>query len=131
MIIRESAEDYLEMMLMLRESKGEIRSIDIAKELGVTKPSVSVAVKKLREDGYISMEKNGEIHLTKSGEKIAKDIYDKHVTLCSFLHSLGVKQDIAHKDACKIEHDLSPESIKAIKQYVKDNNINLIDCTKK
>ncbi len=128
MNIYESSEDYLEMMLMLREKKGFIKSVDIAKELGVTKPSVSYAVKNLRESGYVTMEKGGEIHLTDSGEKIARQVFDKHKLLTSFLKSLGIKDEVAHADACKIEHDLSAESIKAIKAYIKKNNINITDC---
>ena len=119
MNIYESSEDYLEMMLMLREKKGFIKSIDIAKELGVTKPSVSYAVKKLRENGYISMEKNGEIHLSPAGEEIALKTFEKHKMLCTFLKSLGISDETAHLDACKIEHDLSDESVKAIKAYLK------------
>ena len=128
MNIYESAEDYLEMMLILREKKGYIKSVDIAKELNVTKPSVSYAVKQLRENGYITMEKGGEIHLTKSGEKIASAVFEKHKLLCSFLRSLGIDDEVAHADACKIEHDLSKESIKAIKAYMKKNKIEIIDC---
>ena len=128
MNIYESSEDYLEMMLMLREKKGYIKSIDIAKELGVTKPSVSYAVKNLRENGYISMEKNGEIHLSSSGEEIAKKTFEKHKLLCSFLKSFGISDDTAHADACKIEHDLSDESIKAIKTYLNKNKIEITDC---
>ena len=123
MNIYESSEDYLEMMLMLREKKGYIKSVDIAKELGVTKPSVSYAVKNLRESGYITMDKGGEIHLSESGEKIAKEVYEKHKLLCSFLQSLGIKESTAYADACKIEHDLSDESIKAIKSFVRKNKI--------
>ena len=128
MNIYESSEDYLEMMLMLREKKGFIKSVDIAKELGVTKPSVSYAVKNLRESGYITMEKGGEIHLTDTGEKIAREVFEKHKLLCSFLKALGIKDDIAYMDACKIEHDLSKESVKAIKAYLKKNNIEITDC---
>ena len=113
---------------MLREKKGYIRSIDIAHELNVTKPSVSYAVKNLRENGYITMEKGGEIHLTSSGEKIASTVFDKHKLLCSFLKSLGISHDAAHADACKIEHDLSDESIAAIRSYVEKHNIEILDC---
>ena len=128
MNIYESAEDYLEMMLMLREKKGFIKSVDIAKELNVTKPSVSYAVKQLRENAYITMEKNGEIHLTESGEKIAVAVFEKHKILCSFLKSLGISEQTAYADACKIEHDLSDESINAIKSYINQNKIEITDC---
>ena len=120
MNMNESSEDYLETMLILREEKkGYIKSVDIAKELGVTKPSVSVAVKNLRENGYITMEKGGEIHLTQSGETVAQKTYAKHKLLCSFLQSLGVNEETAHNDACKIEHDLSDETIDAIKTHMR------------
>ena len=131
MNVGESAQDYLEMMYMLRERKGIIRSIDIAKELNVTKPSVSVAVKNLRENGYITMEKNGEIHLTSEGEAIAKDVFDRHVLLCSFLKHLGINDEDAHSDACKIEHDLSNASIEAIKKFAIENKIEMVDCIEK
>ena len=128
MNIYESAEDYLEKMLMLREKKGYIKSIDIAKELNVTKPSVSYAVKNLRENGYISMEKNGEIHLSPAGEEIARKRYEKHKVLCSFFKSLGISYETAYNDACKIEHDLSDESFAAIKKYLEDKTIEITDC---
>jgi len=127
MNIYESSEDYLEMMLMLREKKGYIKSVDIAKQLGVTKPSVSYAVKKLRENGYISMEKNGEIHLSPSGEEIALKTYEKHKMLVTFLKTLGISEETAKIDACKIEHDLSDESVRAINSYLLKNNIKNID----
>ena len=103
MNIHESAEDYLEMILMLRRRKGYVKSVDIAKELGVTKPSVSFAVKNLRENGYITMAENGELSLTDKGKEIAEAVFEKHTLLCSFLRSLGISEEVAHKDACKIE----------------------------
>ena len=115
MNIYESAEDYLEQILVLLEEKGYARSTDIAESLGVTKPSVSVAMKKLRENGYISMEKGGLISLTDKGYPIARRIYDRHLTLTKFFVSLGVDEAIARKDACKIEHDISEESYAAIR----------------
>ena len=123
MNIYESAEDYLESMLVLRKSKGYIKSIDIAKDLGVTKPSVSYAVKNLKENGYITMEKSGEIFLTPQGEAIAAKTLEKHCYICSFLKSLGVPGETAHKDACKIEHNVSEETFGAIKKYVSENEI--------
>jgi len=128
MNIHESAEDYLEKMLMLRERKGYIKSIDIARELGVTKPSVSYAVKNLREDGYISMDKGGEIHLLERGEKIASAILERHRIICSVLESIGISKQNAYADACKIEHDLSDETYSALKAFVKKNNIPIDDC---
>ncbi len=115
MNIYESAEDYLEQILILLEGKGYARSTDIAAALGVTKPSVSVAMKKLRENGYISMEKGGLISLTDKGYAIARRIYDRHLTLTRFFVSLGVNEETARKDACKIEHDISEESFAAIR----------------
>ena len=115
MNIYESAEDYLEQILILLEAKGYARSTDIAEALEVTNPSVSVAMKKLRENGYISMEKGGLISLTDKGYPIARRTYDRHLTLTKFFVSLGVDEAIARKDACKIEHDISEESFAAIR----------------
>ena len=114
MKIYESAEDYLEQILMLLEKKGHARSTDIAIGLSVTKPSVSVAMKKLRENGYILMGAGGLISLTDKGYAIARKIYDRHQALTQYLVQLGVPEDIAREDACKIEHDLSEESFAAI-----------------
>lgn len=117
-----STEDYLEAMLMLKEEKGYIKSVDIAAKLGITKPSVSYATKKLREGGYITMDPQGLITLTKSGMDIASEIYGRHKTLSSFLISLGVKEDVAVHDACCMEHDMSQETFDAIKKYIESNN---------
>ncbi len=114
MNIYESAEDYLEQILMLLEQKGHARSIDIATGLNVTKPSVSVAMKKLRENGYISMSSDNLISLTDKGYAIARKIYDRHQALTKYLVQLGVPAETARADACKIEHDLSDESFNAI-----------------
>lgn len=114
MNIHESAEDYLEMILMLREAKGSVRSVDIAAGLNVTKPSVSVAMKRLREDGYIVMDKDNLITLTERGMDIAEAIYSKHKAITSFLVKIGVDEKIARIDACKIEHDISMETYEAI-----------------
>ena len=119
MQIHESAEDYLEQILMLLEQKGYARSTDIAIGLNVTKPSVSVAMKKLRENKYINMAEDGQISLTDKGYAIARRIYDRHKTLTRYLVQLGVPEDIARKDACKIEHDLSDESYTAICSQVR------------
>lgn len=118
MNIRKSAEDYLEMMLMLKEKHGYIRSIDIADELGVKKPSVSYAAKRLRENGYIVMDADSHITLTETGMQIAKRMYERHKTLTDLLIALGVDKEIAREDACKIEHDLSEESFGMICKYV-------------
>ena len=114
MKIQKSSEDYLEMILMLRENRGYARSIDIAAELGVTKPSVSYATKRLRENGYIMMDPDGLISLTDSGYEIARHMYDRHRMLTAFLTSLGVPEETAREDACKMEHDISEESFAAI-----------------
>lgn len=119
MTIHESAEDYLEQILMVMERKGHVRSIDIAAGLNVTKPSVSVAMRKLRESGYINMGSNNMISLTDKGYTIARKIYDRHRTLTKYLIQLGVPDEIARADACKIEHDLSDESFEAIRGQVK------------
>lgn len=119
MKIQKSAEDYLEAMLMLKEKHGYIRSIDIAGQLGVTKPSVSYATKRLRENGYISMGADGLITLTDTGMEIASRIYERHKLLTEILVKLGVDEAIALEDACKLEHDLSVESFNAIRKSAK------------
>ena len=119
MKIQQSAEDYLETMLVLQEELGYIRSIDVAKRLGV---SVSYAVKRLRESGYINMEANGPITLAPAGYKIAKRIYERHKALTAFLLKLGVSQEQAEEDACKIEHVISHETYVAICDYVNEGS---------
>ena len=114
MTIHESAEDYLEQILMVMERKGHVRSIDIAAGLNVTKPSVCVAMRKLRENGYINMGSDNLISLTDKGYAIARKIYNRHRMLTKYLIQLGVSEKIAREDACKIEHDLSDESFDAI-----------------
>lgn len=118
MKIQKSAEDYLEAMLILQEKHGYIRSIDIARHLGITKPSVSYAVKRLKESGYINMEPNGPITFAEPGLEIAKRVYARHKALSSFLELLGVSPEQAENDACEIEHVISDESYKAICKYV-------------
>lgn len=117
MEIHESAEDYLETILILKERLGQVRSIDIATEMNYTKPSISVAMKKLRENGYIQVDKDGYITLTGSGYEIASNIYDRHKVLTNFFVSLGVDEKIAAEDACKIEHDLSGETYEKIREH--------------
>ena len=114
MNIYESAEDYLEQILMLLEKKGHARSVDVAAGLNVSKPSVSVAMKKLKENGYIKMSTDSLISLTDKGYAIARKIYDRHQALTKYLMQLGVAAETAREDACKIEHDLSEESYAAI-----------------
>lgn len=120
MKIQQSAEDYLETMLVLEEELGYIRSIDVARRLGVTKPSVSYAVKRLRESGYINMEANGPITLAPAGYKIAKRIYERHKALTAFLIKLGVGEEQAEEDACKIEHVISHDTYVAICDFVNE-----------
>ena len=117
MRILKSSEDYLEAMLVMSERHGYIRSIDIAAELGVTKPSVSYAVKRLRENGYITMTRDGLITLTEKGLEIANRIYERHKVLTQMLVSLGVDPKTAREDACKMEHDISDETFEAMKRH--------------
>ena len=118
MNIHESAEDYLEAILRLREQKGFVRSVDIAAMLGVTKPSVSFAMKRLRENGYIHMDEDNLITLTQTGTAIAQRVYDWHKTLVNFLVSIGVSEETAREDACKIEHDISEETFAALRRQL-------------
>ena len=119
MVIHESAEDYLESILVLRERRGQVRSIDVVNELGYSKPSVSIAMKKLRESGYISMDTDGSITLNESGLEIASRIYGRHKTITRFFVLLGVDPAVAAEDACKVEHDLSEETFGCIQAYLK------------
>ena len=119
MIIQKSSEDYLEAMLMLQEEHGYIRSVDISHQLHVTKPSVSYAVKNLRENGYITMQADGMISLTDSGMEIAERIYSRHKLLNDVFVQIGVDEKTAAEDACKVEHDISDKTYKAIARYYK------------
>ncbi len=112
----ESLEDYLETILMLQKKNGCVRSIDIANEMNFTKPSVSIAMKNLREKGYILMADNGFITLTEVGRQRAESVLERHTILSDWLISIGVREDIALEDACRVEHDLSEESFDAIKR---------------
>ena len=118
MHIHQSAEDYLEAILRLRENKGLVRSVDISQLLGVTKPSVSFAMKKLRENEFIHMDEENLITLTDKGEAIAMRIYDRHKTIMSFLTAIGVEESVAREDACKLEHDISEESFNALRRHL-------------
>ena len=118
--IGKSAEDYLESMIILKEKNGYVRSIDIAGFLGVTKPSVSNAMKRLREEGYIEMDRSGLITVTDKGMEIADKIYTRHKILKDFFVSLGVDPDIAEEDACRIEQDISDETFNAICVHIGD-----------
>ncbi len=114
----ESLENYLETILMLSERKPVVRSVDVANELGFTKPSVSVAVKNMKEANMITVSSEGYLNLTESGRKIAETIYERHRFFSQWLVSLGIDEGTAQADACRMEHALSPESFAAIKEYV-------------
>lgn len=116
MQIRESAEDYLEAILVLSQKGNGVRSVDIASMLSVSKPSVSHAMKLLREDGYIAMDRYGTVTLLDKGAEIANRVYERHTVLTRMLESLGVPSEIARADACKMEHDISEESFERIKE---------------
>ena len=122
MEIHQSAEDYLEAILMIKEKKGYVRSIDVANQLSVSKPSVSYATKRLRENGYITFNEDGMISLTDSGMEIAAKIYKRHKVL--IFKALGVNEEVAAEDACKIEHDLEPETFDAICKYASEHGLS-------
>jgi DtxR family Mn-dependent transcriptional regulator len=119
MKIKESAENYLETILILHNRNGSVRSIDIANELEFSKPSVSVAMKNLRENGYIEVDSEGNISLLPTGNEIAQKIYERHTLLSNWLTALGVDPRVAAEDACRIEHVISSESFEAIKKHTK------------
>lgn len=121
MEIRESAEDYLEAILRLSRQGEGVRSIDVATMLGVSKPSVSHAMKLLREDGYIAMDRYGTITLLDKGAEIANNIYERHRVLSQMLESIGVSKEVALADACKMEHDISQETFEKIKEHFLKN----------
>lgn len=115
----ESVEDYLETILMLQKKIGQVRSIDIANEMNFTKASVSIAMKNLREKGYITMAENGYITLTENGKQRAESVLERHTILSDWLIRIGVSKETALADACRIEHDLSEESFEAIKKVIR------------
>ncbi len=116
MKMQESPEDYLETIYMLSLHSSEVRSLDVARHLGYSKPSVSVAMKRLRENGYVNMDDNSFLTLTESGLAIARSIYERHQVLSGYLMSIGVSEETALKDACRIEHVLSEETFHKIKE---------------
>ncbi|HIZ43215.1 MAG TPA: metal-dependent transcriptional regulator [Firmicutes bacterium] len=118
----ESAENYLETILILSHRKPEVHSIDIANELDFSKPSVSVAMKNLRQKGYITIDAENHIHLTPSGLEIAETIYERHTLISEWLIRLGVSEKTAVEDACRIEHVISAESFAAIKRHTTGTN---------
>ena len=118
----ESGEDYLEAILMIKKRSGNVRSIDVARELSFSKPSVSVAMKNLKTSNYITVDENGFINLTEAGQEIADKIYERHTFLTNWLTSMGVDPEVAAEDACKMEHAISSESFSAIKKFVADTH---------
>ena len=122
MAIHESGEDYLEAILMIKKRSGNVRSIDVARELSFSKPSVSVAMKNLKTSNYITVDENGFINLTEAGQEIADKIYERHTFLTNWLTSMGVDPEVAAEDACKMEHAISSESFSAIKNFVADTH---------
>ena len=117
MKLLESAENYLETILVLQLKIGYVRSIDIASELQFSKPSVSIAMKKLRENGYINIDSAGHITLTDSGRDVAESVYGRHIVLCSYLMALGVDEENASRDACRIEHIVSEKTMECIRAH--------------
>ena len=117
MKIHESAENYLEAILILNRRNGDVHAIDIAAELNFSKPSVSIAMKKLRENGYVEINELGHITLTPAGQEIAERIYERHTFLSAWLIDLGVDPMVAAEDACKIEHDISEETFQCLKRH--------------
>lgn len=118
MQIHESAEDYLEAILMIQLEKGHVRSIDVAHKLNYSKPSVSRAVSLLRDNGYLNMARDGMLELTETGRRIAETIYERHVLLTRWLESLGVPSETAAEDACKLEHDVSEATFERLKDHI-------------
>jgi Mn-dependent DtxR family transcriptional regulator len=116
--LRRSGEDYLERILIIHNRSGEVRSIDISREMQVSKPSVSRAVCLLKEGGFINIDDSGYITLTQAGRIVAESIYEKHVVLTDWLKNLGVDGDLAAEDACKLEHDISSESFNKLKRHI-------------
>ena len=113
----ESKENYLETILRLKEGNGYVRSVDIANELGFSKPSISIAMKKLKESDYVTVGGGGQIELTASGRKIAESIYERHLLLTSLFMSIGISEKTAMEDACRVEHYISEETFEKIKEH--------------
>ena len=120
MKIQESAENYLEAILVIHNRQGNVRSIDIANELSFSKPSVSVAMKNLRTNGYIDVDKDGFITLLDKGREIAEKIYERHTLISGWLTAMGVSPEVAAEDACRIEHVISQESFDCIRRHVEE-----------
>lgn len=115
----ESKEDYLERILMLSQNNDLVRAIDIANDMNYSKPSVSIALKKLKNEGFITVcEQTGNVSLTKKGKEIALQVYERHQIISSFLIKIGVNEQVAKEDACKIEHDISKETLQRLKEFL-------------
>lgn len=123
MKIKESAENYLEAILMLKTKQGHVRSIDVANHLGFSKPSVSVAMRSFREEGYITVDEDGGLSLTEKGMAVAEKVYERHQIIAKALIALGVDEDTAYQDSCKIEHDISEDTFEKIKSHLKKHRI--------
>lgn len=123
MKIKESAENYLEAILMLKTKQGHVRSIDVANHLGFSKPSVSVAMRSFREEGYITVDEDGGLSLTEKGMAVAEKVYERHQIIAKALMALGVDEDTAYQDSCKIEHDISEDTFEKIKSHLKKHRI--------
>ncbi len=119
--IHESGEDYLETILLLENRVGYVRSIDIATQMGYSKPTISIAMRRLRESGYIDVDERRDIRLTALGREVAERIYERHVTLTGVLEALGVDPETADHEACKIEHDISADTFSKIRQYYNEH----------
>lgn len=115
--IRKSGEDYLETILTLRQRNGDVRSVDVAEAMGFSKPSVSVAMKKLRESGYVTVAEDGTLSLTSAGEVVAQRIYHRHQVIVSMLIAVGVEPETAAAEACQIEHVISDDTLEKIREY--------------
>ena len=120
MSLHQSGEDYLEAIYVLREQNGVVHSIDVAQHLGYSKPSVSRAVSLLKGEGYLVMERDGRLELTEQGVEVARSIYERHRFLTHWLMELGVPQDLAEEDACKIEHNISEETFQCLKRHTEE-----------
>ncbi|MEE0741134.1 MAG: metal-dependent transcriptional regulator [Emergencia sp.] len=118
MKIQQSAEDYFETIYILKKRNGSVRAIDIVNEMGFSKPTVSVALKKFRENGFVTVDEDGQVELTRQGLFIAEKTYEKHLILADALLKLGVSEETAYEDACRIEHCISDESFSAIKNFL-------------
>ena len=125
MIIHEAGENYLETIYILGKRIGNVRSIDIVNELGYSKPTISIAMKQFRENGYIDMNAEGYISLTEKGRKIAERMYERHEIIAKILIALGVDEETAYTDSCKIEHDISDKSFECMKKHYNEMTAKL------